>query len=144
MNYQEIFDELSIIQAKILSYLDSEEKDEEVYEDIKKFFDEIKLYDNPRKLKLLLYLISKISNNHHRSNNFFDKIEQIFNLLKNDILKHFPKSELFHIFKKNRRILLFLFESKIITIDEDIFQKIIKCDFGFQQYFLTRNKTVFK
>ena len=75
-------------------------------------------------IKSLMHLILHISNDHHREEGFFDKIEQILKLFKEDLLKYFSNSELFNIFKSNKRILLFLIEEQIIIVDEYITKKI--------------------
>lgn len=43
---------------------------------------------------------------------------------KNQIIKQFSNLEIFHIFKSNKRILLFLIEEKMMIIDEQIFKII--------------------
>ena len=76
----------------------------------------------------LLHLISKIGNNYHSFANFFSKIERILLFFKEDIPKYFSNSEIFNIFKSNKKILLFLIEQQIIVIDEYIAKKIINTD----------------
>ena len=66
----------------------------------------------------------KISKNYHRYPIFFQKIEQIVNYLVPTIKQSFTNTELFNIFKRNKRFLLFLLEKKIIEIDENIFNLI--------------------
>ena len=69
-------------------------------------------------------MINKISDNHQRVFNFIEKIERILKLLKADINKYFTNLEKFELFEGNKRILLFLIEEKIITIDETIFSRL--------------------
>ena len=66
-------------------------------------------------------MINKISDNHQRIFNFIEKIERILKLLKTDLNKYFTNREKFELFKGNKRLLLFLIEEKIVTIDEMIF-----------------------
>ena len=68
----------------------------------------------------LLYLIAKIANNHHRNSNFFSKIEFILLHFEKDIKENFLNSEIFNIFKFNKRILLFLLERDFLKIDQFI------------------------
>ena len=66
-----------------------------------------------------------MSNNHYRVTDFFNKIEKILLLFKDDMKKYFSNSDLFHILKSNKRLLLFLFEENIMVIDEFIVKNII-------------------
>ena len=65
------------------------------------------------------------------------KIEKIVLLIKEEIVSKYSKSEIFRIFKNNKRILLFLFREDII-FDEFIIKKFIKDKFAkrcYPQYF---------
>ena len=119
MSIQENLEKMKQLQYHILMFLDNQEKDEENFQQLIKIIDDIKIRERQQDLRLLLKLLSQISDNHHRCADFFDKIEQIFRLFKEDF-KKFEKSELFEIFHNNFRILLFLFEEKIIIFDEYI------------------------
>ena len=72
----------------------------------------------------IIRLIVKISNNYHRSPNFFDKIFQILNIFKTDIQQTFTNFEIFKLFKSNKRILLFLIEESILKFDQSIIDHI--------------------
>ena len=118
MNSKDYFEEMKKIQENILDYLDYESNVEEKYQNLLNFFSKIKIHDNQYTIKSIFQLLIHISNNHHREERFFSKIEQILSLFKDDIKKYFTNSELFHIFKSNKRILLFLFEEKIMIFDK--------------------------
>lgn len=75
---------------------------------------------NKQKLKLILYLISNMINNHHRDQYFFTKIKRILISLKDEIQPYISNQEIFNFFKKSKIALLFLIESNIITFDESI------------------------
>ncbi|KAK8872215.1 hypothetical protein M9Y10_007980 [Tritrichomonas musculus] len=82
-------------------------------------------YENDReKLVEILQLIASIANNHHRNEHFFKKIFIIIRNLKDQIWKTFLNSEIYDIFESNKIILLFLFENKILTFDNNINKKI--------------------
>ena len=57
---------------------------------------------------MFLYLLAFISNNHHRDFDFFEKIFKIIIQFKDIITQKFTNLEIFLIFKKNKRVLLFL------------------------------------
>ena len=133
-------DEMKEIQEELLNYLETpiQEVDFEEYQGLKYKLDNIIIQNNQHKLKSLLYLISKISDNHHRETSFFSKIEQILQLFKDDILRYFSNSSIFNIFKNNKRILLILIEKNIMYMDEYIVKKIIDDKFiksNYPQYF---------
>lgn len=67
-----------------------------------------------------LRLILNIANNHHRSNDFFSKIEKIILIFKNEIKQSYSNLDIFNNFKSNKRILLFLIEEKIMKMDKTI------------------------
>ena len=116
--FHEYFEKLKIIQAILLDYLDSNENQEELNEKLIKSLDDQKIRERKVNLKIILHLIAAISSNHYQTTNFYDKIFQILRVFFNEIQKYYTKFEIFNIFKKNKRILLFLFENNIITPNE--------------------------
>ena len=117
-------EELKNLQTLVLEYIDKDDLNniEEYFENLINFTNNNKISTKASKLKLLLYLLVNIANNHHRSNNFFEKIERILNEYKNNITQFFSNSQKFKIFKSNKRLLLFLFKEKILTLDQSIFE----------------------
>ena len=120
MNLTEHIEKMKKIQESILEYIEKEQDDEENYQNLIILFTDPNCFNNRQDMKVILYLLSHISNNHHRSKNFLEKIEQIFLYFKKYILKFFSNFEIFKYFKNNKRILLFLIEEKIIIIDKSI------------------------
>ena len=121
----EFIEEMKKIQTDLLNFLDHGDNNEENYQNLINKFQDIKIHDHQFKIKSLLYLILKISNNHYREPEFFSKIEKILQLFKDDMKKYFLNHELFHIFKSNKRLLLFLLEENIMTMDDSIVNKIV-------------------
>lgn len=119
-------------QFNILSFLNSNESMEENYQNITNFFDDQQIRNNKYEMKLFLRLIVHLSNYHHRSTNFYHKIEMILLYFKDEFHKYFTNSEIFEIFESNKRILLFLIEQKIILFDESIYKSISRI----KNYFL--------
>ena len=126
MSSQQYIDEMQKVYEKILAFIDDETNDGAIFKDLNTTFEDLQINDNQYKLKSILHILSKIVDNHHRPPNFFTSIEQILNFFKDNIKKFFSDWEIFRIFKKNKRILLFLIDEKIITIDEYIFHEIIQ------------------
>ncbi|KAK8894012.1 hypothetical protein M9Y10_022444 [Tritrichomonas musculus] len=120
MNVREFIEKKKKMQEYLLEFIEREDEEEENFLNFQDFCDYQNVTMNKHEMKALLYLIIKIADNHHRTNNFFAKIEQILIKIKEAIMKFFSNSEIFKIFKSNKRLLLFLIEEKMITIDENI------------------------
>ena len=80
--------------------------------------------ENQSKIEEFLYLIQKVTNNHHQEPKFFDNVEKILFYFRKQIKQTFSNLNLFNFFKKNKQILLFLFEKEIITLDDNIIDSI--------------------
>ena len=106
------------------------------------YLEEMNIKEDKHKMKVLLYMISKISQNHHRNPNFIAKIENILRIFKKDIKKIFTNLEIFLIFKKNIRILLFLFQEQIIIPDKTM--GIHNRNYNFYKYFFIEFKQFLK
>ena len=124
MNSEEYLNAMKDIQENILNFLEEKDNSEGNFIILESKFKDSKIKDHLYELLSLLHLISKIGNNRHRFPNFFSKIERILLIFKEDIKKYFPNSEIFNIFKSNKRILLFLIEQQIIVFDEYIAKQI--------------------
>ena len=100
MDINELIDEMKKIQTNLLYFLDHGDNNEENFQNLVTIFDDVKIHDDQFKIKPLLYLILKVSNNHHRESEFFNKIFSILQLFKDDMKKYFINNELFHIFQR--------------------------------------------
>ena len=116
--------EIKDIYKNILQYLESEDEPQIYFENLMIIFDKQKIVSDIYKFREILHLISKISNNFNRSRGLIPKIERILHTLQNDIINNFTNYEIFQIFKQNKRILLFLFQEKMINPDYSIFKNI--------------------
>ena len=140
MNIDDYVKQQKSIQDNLLMYIDNDVDHNDDYINIITFIDKQNILENPDDIREILYLISKISKNHHRTINFFEKIENILLYIKESIKKFIPSLDIFKIFKNNKRILLFLHTNGIITFDEIIIQYILdksqKEDSRYHLYFL--------
>lgn len=75
-------------------------------------------------LEEFLKIICSITNNHRRYHNLYQKAEEILFHYSVQIKQTFTNQEIFQIFKNNKRILLFLFQQKIVIPDQSIFHFI--------------------
>ena len=112
------------IQEFLLEFLNDESNSGADLQFLTSKFQDLKFYESHYELESLLHLLVRIANNHHCSSNFYGKIEAILTFYKDDIQKFFSNSQIFNIFVSNKRILLYLIEEKIITIDEYIVKKL--------------------
>ena len=112
-------DVYSRIQAKILNYIE-EIQDENQDDDFKKPFDKLNIQKNDYDIKKLFLIIRSIIDNHHRNHNFFTKIEQIINYFKDDFKENFSNIELYNFFSNNKRIIIYLIQNEMLTVDESI------------------------
>ena len=78
--------------------------------------------------------LCKIANNHHRNPYFFEKIEQILLHIREKMTSQLSNTEIFDIFKINKRVSLILIKEKFIEIDQIISQKIEKDNKLKEQY----------
>lgn len=121
-------------QQKIIDFIEDDEEIEEKLQNLRFFIDDLEIKKNIHKFRSFLYLVANISNNYHRSKDFFSKIAKIILILKNLITQKLTNSEIFNIFENNKRIILFLYEEKIIEIDEYIAKLIISKKFYEKKY----------
>lgn len=128
------------IQKSILQYLeeDEEESDQENYNNLVNNLKDPIIIKNPNEFKITLYLISKMSDNHQRTPHFIKKIEQILEIIKEEIKQSFSNSDIYDIFKNNKRILLFLFKASIIIPSKSIADELVKSDQ--MNYFIQNSK----
>ena len=85
MNAHQYLVEMAKIQVNLLQFLDDESNIEENFQELSKTLIENNIHKNKQELTSVLCLILKISNNHQRHPNFFNKIERVLTLLQDDI-----------------------------------------------------------
>ena len=122
------------INEKIIDYIEDDNEKEENIQIIIQYINDKKIVKSKNDLKSLLHLISKISNNHCQNQNFYPKLLMIIKTYENEIKSKLTNFSIFNIFKSNKRILLFLFEEKILIPDENIFY-IIASDKYKEKYY---------
>lgn len=142
MNVQDFINKEEDIYRRLVDFIDENED-----ENNENFINFIKAQQIEKDISMLTFFIlqiSRLSNYHYRSPTFFDKIELILLTFKDDIINNFTNSEIFSFFKKNKRILLFLIQEKIITLDKSIVDTIMNIKYfkigRYQNYFITEIK----
>ena len=120
----EYIQEKKKFQADIIEYIDSEENAEEHYQNLTQYFQDQNIKDSKPELEVLFNIITRIANFHYRSSDFFSKIEKLILIFKDDLSQKFSNMEIYNIFGSNKRILLFLLQENILTLNLSICEKI--------------------
>ena len=129
------------IHTALLETLKFQEFRNQNNESLFKMINDLKIKENKHELRSVLHILSYISNNYHRSQDFFCIFFEILKFLKNEIKINFSNNEVFYIFKENKRILLFLIEEKILIVDKNVVKQILKMNKGnYPQYFISEIK----
>lgn len=124
MSISEYVTQQKAIQKSLLDYIEHEGNDKSYYDNL------IKLLDNPSirkaksELSTTLRLIADVSNNYHRTPDFFHKIFQIILFFKDDIKQTFTNLQILKIFRKNKQVILFLIKEQILIPDKSVVEKI--------------------
>lgn len=137
MNVPEYLEKMKNIQNYLLSFVENESNNEENYQNFINSFSNLNIPKDYYEIKSIINLIQKIANNHHRSQSFFTKIEQV--LIHIHQRNFFKEIKVFNICKNNKRLLLFLIQNGIIIIDDYIVNIIKKTkykEFDYKFYFL--------
>ena len=122
-NIEKFLEKYKNIQEAFLEFIDDEENIEVNIQILKQLLGDTKSRDYKHHVRLFLSLLLQISNCHHRGPNFFSKIDRILHLFSDDI-KKYNNDEIFQLFQSNKRLLLFLIEEKILTVDEYFVKQI--------------------
>ena len=128
MSIKEFSESMKNIERNILDFIDNEDNIEENYQNLKHLLLDQEIEDDKYKLISLFHLITKIANNKHRENFFYDRIDKILKIFIDDIKKQFRNSEIINIFKSNKRILLFLIEEKALIVDVNFAKMVTTVD----------------
>lgn len=143
MSIEKYLEEMRSIQSKFLEFLEDDENAKEKFRSLNLILEDIKIRDNKNDLRLFLHHIASVCANNHRGKNFFSKIECVLQIFKEELKKYYTNSEIFNIFKGDKRILLFLIKEKIIIFDEHVAKSIIKSKYlakKYPQYFAPEMK----
>lgn len=143
MEIQKYLEKMKAVQNSLLTFIQKDENVQDNYLNFDHLFEHYNIRDDPYELESVLYILSKIADNHHRKPDFFKKIEHVLHIFKNEIKKNFSNSQIFNIFKSNKEILRFLLEEQIMIIDKPIAYIMTNGDFKtnlYPQYFFKELK----
>ena len=127
-------DKVRLIQYSILQYIDEVHNVEEKWTNLIQLINSYKIKDDYHEIETILRLINKICKNHRHTYDFFGKIEKIILIFKDEIKLNFSNITIFRFFKSNKRIIFFLNEQGIITIDKYISEIIMQYNYEKLKY----------
>ncbi|KAK8838914.1 hypothetical protein M9Y10_032373 [Tritrichomonas musculus] len=133
MSIHDIMEDLKSIQNNILNFLEEESNLDEQSEPLDRMLPKNILQDR-HKVKLIVYLIVNIFNNYQHNKDFYLKIDQILNHFVPAIKNYYSNNEIFNFFKTNKRLLLFLFDNNVITMNSYILETITKGKYKSENY----------
>lgn len=115
------------MQEFLLEFLENEKEKEEdkVFGNLINYLDNQKISRDRCNLKCFLRLILNVTNDHNQPFVFMKKIGRIFKSIHGSITQFFSNWDIFEIFKSNKRIILLLFDEKILLPDKQIYYVII-------------------
>ena len=142
MNTQKFINKMKNIEKIFSLYFSDEGNIEENFQNIIDFLNSHKITDNKYDFKLLLRFILKIANNHHRTPNFFRKLERIIQIIEGEMKQQFSNLEIFKLFESNKRILLYLIQNQILAVDESIASIMKKLQLKYQKISIKRENLV--
>ena len=122
MEIQKYFQQKKELYDILFKFIEYENDSTDIFEVLIDTIESQNINENKDEFVEFIILLSKIAKNHHRFPLFINRIEQI--LIQIDIKQTLSNIEIFNLFKDNKRILLFLFQEKILIPDETILKFI--------------------
>lgn len=113
------------LYQSLISFLENPNSNEKDFQNLIEIIGIQNHKEDREEFENFLKLIANISSNHHYDKLFFEKIFQIIIHYIPQIKQIFSNFEIYCIFEENLKVLLFLFESKIISIDDQIYEQMI-------------------
>ena len=102
----------------LLAYIQASNDNSDDFQNLINFLKTENYVKNHEELVHFLFLISNISNDHHRHHDFYDKIYKIIQHFLEHIKQTMSNQDIFDIFKNNKMILLYLIKNEIIKFDD--------------------------
>lgn len=119
------------IQNTLLGIINKEKSIEVDFYELIIFLNGLKICKNRNEFKSLLHLLSILYENNHQKPENMVFIEKIIIHYKDYIIENYQNCDIYSIFKNDNKLLLYLIQSQILKIDENIKHLLMKKD----QYF---------
>ncbi|KAK8895501.1 hypothetical protein M9Y10_023968 [Tritrichomonas musculus] len=117
------------LHSSFIEYIESTDDTDKYLQNLISFIEDTQLLKDKPNFNELLHMVNYITNEHYRTPDFFQKTDAFLSYIKNDIQNHFSNIEIFNIFQENKRILLSLFNEKIIIPNKEIANRFFNIKF---------------
>ena len=122
--FEKYINEKKELYDNLILFLDNVEENEKDFENLIQKINQ-QYDDGKESFQDFFLLLKNIANNHYLNENIWQKLFKVINNHKDQIKQTLSNSEVFNIFESNKIILLFLFENKILTVDDEIYNELI-------------------
>lgn len=120
MNFLDYLGKKKELYNSLLNFIEDDTDIQENFYILTNYLNAFQLSDDRDELKEIFNTLLRVTRNHHRDKNFFNKIEKILSYFEKKIKECFTNHEIYKIFKKDKRVLLFLLENNILVLDKFI------------------------
>ena len=117
MEYSRYIKNKKDLYSSLIDYIDAFDDSEAEFTVLIEMIEKQEILQSEEEKQLLFQLISKIADNHHRSANFFGKLEKLISFLIKDKPKNISQI-IPEYLTYNKRLLLFLFEKEFVIPDQ--------------------------
>ena len=125
MEIEALISKIKNIYPILMDFIDETDDSDVEFTNLIEIITEKEILKNQEEVRLLFQLISIITDNHHRTSDFFDKIEKIFQYLIKDIPS--PISNFIPNYTNyNERILFLLFEKGFVKPDKSFLDQYLQ------------------
>ena len=108
------------LYSVFLEFIETPDDSEIKFQDLLNFIEVEEILDNKEMIHIIFSILSQISANHCRSNDFITRIEKIISYLIKESQENISDSDINQIYRDNKRILFYLFENQLIEPDNSI------------------------
>ena len=117
MEIEALIKKMKDIYSPLIDFIEATDDQDAEFQALIEVLEKHEILENKDEVRLLFQLISKISDNHHRTSDFFDKLSKIFQYLIKDIPSTI--SDFIPDYTKyNKRIVYFLLEKGFVKPDK--------------------------
>lgn len=125
MEIEAYLTEIKEIHTTLLNFIESTDDFDAQFKALIEILEKRDIVHKKEEVDLFCKLISKIADNHHRTSDFFTKLEKIFRYIIEDTPT--PISNLIPDYKNyNKQVLFFLFKDKILEPDESFLNTFLQ------------------
>ncbi|KAK8896930.1 hypothetical protein M9Y10_014856 [Tritrichomonas musculus] len=126
MEIEEFVEKKKELYSTLLDFIETSDDFENELSTLIQVFEKQEILQDRVETLNLFNLISTLEENHYRTVAFYEKFEQLFNYIIKEKQFSISNSDLFQIYKNNKRMLLLLLEKNFLIPDELILAQIFQ------------------